>query len=165
MKALSSFHWLDQGRNRDSQNQKIELNKDSKRKEKKVQIKIEEGNRTLRSPRVWDYKLYHFVKTTLEGPAGRGGLPQRFSGKEFTAEGRPRFDPLGQEDPLEEAHGNHSSTLVWRIPWTEWGVWQATAHGVTKRQTWRENCWAWAHTCRKRRQRPGLGSDRMATMP
>ena len=26
---------------------------------------------------------------------------------------------LGQEDPLEEGTGTHSSVLVWVIPWTE----------------------------------------------
>ena len=26
---------------------------------------------------------------------------------------------LGQEDPLEKEMETHSSTLVWRIPWTE----------------------------------------------
>ena len=26
---------------------------------------------------------------------------------------------LGQEDPLEEEMATHSSSLVWRIPWTE----------------------------------------------
>ena len=26
---------------------------------------------------------------------------------------------LDQEDPLEEAMATHSSTLAWRIPWTE----------------------------------------------
>ena len=26
---------------------------------------------------------------------------------------------LGQEDPLEEGTAIHSSTLAWRIPWTE----------------------------------------------
>ena len=26
---------------------------------------------------------------------------------------------LGQEDPLEEGKATHSSTLAWRIPWTE----------------------------------------------
>ena len=26
---------------------------------------------------------------------------------------------LGQEDPLEKAVAPHSSTLVWKIPWTE----------------------------------------------
>ena len=27
--------------------------------------------------------------------------------------------PLGREDPLEEGMATHSSTLAWRIPWTE----------------------------------------------
>ena len=26
---------------------------------------------------------------------------------------------LGQEDPLEEETGTHSSILAWEIPWTE----------------------------------------------
>ena len=26
---------------------------------------------------------------------------------------------LGQEDPLEEGMGTHSSILAWEIPWTE----------------------------------------------
>ena len=27
--------------------------------------------------------------------------------------------PLGQEDPLEKEMAIHSSTLAWKIPWTE----------------------------------------------
>ena len=27
--------------------------------------------------------------------------------------------PLGQEDPLKEEMGTHSSILAWEIPWTE----------------------------------------------
>ena len=27
--------------------------------------------------------------------------------------------PLGQEDALEEGMATHSSSLAWRIPWTE----------------------------------------------
>ena len=27
---------------------------------------------------------------------------------------------LGQEDPLEKEMATHSSTLAWRIPWTEY---------------------------------------------
>ena len=26
---------------------------------------------------------------------------------------------LGQEDPLEEEMATHSSTIAWKIPWTE----------------------------------------------
>jgi len=29
---------------------------------------------------------------------------------------------LGQEDPLEKGMATHSSTLAWRIPWTDPGV-------------------------------------------
>ena len=32
-------------------------------------------------------------------------------------ETRVRF--LGQEDPLEKEMASHSSTLAWKIPWTE----------------------------------------------
>ena len=40
---------------------------------------------------------------------------------------------LGWEDPLEKAMAPHSSTLAWRIPWTE-GPW-TTVHGVAQSQT------------------------------
>ena len=30
-----------------------------------------------------------------------------------------RVRSLGREDPLEEGMATHSSTLAWRIPWTE----------------------------------------------
>ena len=30
-----------------------------------------------------------------------------------------RVQSLGQEDPLEKEMAPHSSTLAWRIPWTE----------------------------------------------
>ena len=29
------------------------------------------------------------------------------------------FQSLGWEDPLEEEMDTHSSTLAWKIPWTE----------------------------------------------
>ena len=38
---------------------------------------------------------------------------------------------LGQEDPLEREMAIHSSTLAWRIPWTE----EPTVYGATKSQT------------------------------
>ena len=40
---------------------------------------------------------------------------------------------LGQEDPLEKETATHSSSLTWRIPWTE-ESWWAIVHGVA------ENC-------------------------
>ena len=30
-----------------------------------------------------------------------------------------RVQSLGQEDPLENEMATHSSTLAWKIPWTE----------------------------------------------
>ena len=30
-----------------------------------------------------------------------------------------RVQSLGQEDPLEKEMATHSTTLAWRIPWTE----------------------------------------------
>ena len=30
-----------------------------------------------------------------------------------------RVRPLGQEDPLEKEMALHSSTIAWKIPWTE----------------------------------------------
>ena len=33
---------------------------------------------------------------------------------------------LGLEDPLEKGMATHSSTLAWRIPWTETGGLQST---------------------------------------
>ena len=32
---------------------------------------------------------------------------------------RCRFDPLGQEDPLEEGMAAHFSLLAWEIQWAE----------------------------------------------
>ena len=51
---------------------------------------------------------------------------------------------LDQEDPLEEEMATHSSTLAWKIPWTEEPDWlqsmglQRVGHN-----------WAWAHTWRE----------------
>ena len=32
---------------------------------------------------------------------------------------RHGFDPLGQEDPLEEGTATHCSLLAWEVPWAE----------------------------------------------
>ena len=40
---------------------------------------------------------------------------------------------LGREDPLEKEMATHSSTLAWRIPWTE--ELGRLVHGVAKSQT------------------------------
>ena len=50
--------------------------------------------------------------------------------KNLPAMQETRIQSLGWEDPLEKGMATHSSTLAWRIPWTE-----ATVHGVSKSQT------------------------------
>ena len=49
-----------------------------------------------------------------------------------------RFQPLGQEDTLEEEMTAHSSILAWKIPWTEepgsyspWGLKESDVTEVT----------------------------------
>ena len=42
---------------------------------------------------------------------------------------------LGWEDPLEKEMATHSSTLVWKIPWTEEPGRLHTVHGVSKSWT------------------------------
>ena len=43
---------------------------------------------------------------------------------------------LDWEDPLEEGLATYSSSLAWRIPWTEEpGGWQATVHGISESDT------------------------------
>ena len=39
--------------------------------------------------------------------------------KRLTAMRETRVGFLGQEDPLEKEMAIHSSTLAWKIPWTE----------------------------------------------
>ena len=39
--------------------------------------------------------------------------------KNLPAEWETQIRSLGQEDPLEKGRAVNSSTLAWRIPWTE----------------------------------------------
>ena len=39
--------------------------------------------------------------------------------KHLPAMQETQVQSLGQEDPLEKEMATHSSTLAWRIPWTE----------------------------------------------
>ena len=39
--------------------------------------------------------------------------------KRLPAMWKTRVQSLGWEDPLEKEMANHSSTLAWKIPWTE----------------------------------------------
>ena len=42
-----------------------------------------------------------------------------FTVKRLSTMWETRVRPLGQEDPLEKEMAIHSSTLAWKIPWTE----------------------------------------------
>ena len=47
------------------------------------------------------------------------GFPGGSVVKNLPAMQETRVRSLGWEDPLEEGKATHSSTLAWRIPWTE----------------------------------------------
>ena len=47
------------------------------------------------------------------------GFPGGSAVKKLPATQRMQVHYLGQEEPLEEGMGTHSSILAWRIPWTE----------------------------------------------
>ena len=46
-----------------------------------------------------------------------------------------RVQSLGREDPLEKETSIHSSTISWKIPWTEEPGRLHVVHGVTKSRT------------------------------
>ena len=43
--------------------------------------------------------------------------------KKLPAVQETQVQSLGQEDPLEKGRATHTSTLAWRIPWTEVSGW------------------------------------------
>ena len=47
------------------------------------------------------------------------GLPYSLDGKVSATMQEIRVQSLGREDLLEKEMATHSSTLAWRIPWTE----------------------------------------------
>ena len=54
--------------------------------------------------------------------------------KRLPAVRETQVQSLGWEDPLEKEMATHSSTLAWKIPWTE-EPGRLQSHGVTKSQT------------------------------
>ena len=46
-----------------------------------------------------------------------------------------RVQSLGRENPLEKEVATHSSTIAWKIPWTEEPSRLLVAHGVAKSRT------------------------------
>ena len=65
-----------------------------------------------------------------------GGLFTRWHhGKEAACQGwRRESQSLGRDGPLEEETATHSSTLAWKVSWTEEPGWTAV-QGVTKSRT------------------------------
>ena len=53
-----------------------------------------------------------YITTYTQGAPGRKGLPVQELQETW-------FQPLGQEDPLEEEMAIHFSILAWKIPWIE----------------------------------------------
>ena len=47
------------------------------------------------------------------------GLPWWLDAKVSAPMQETQVQSLGQEDPLEKEMATHSSTLAWKIPWTE----------------------------------------------
>ena len=55
---------------------------------------------------------------TNDGPKKRTSLVAQ-TVKRLPTVRETQVQSLGQEDPLEKARATHSSTLAWKIPWTE----------------------------------------------
>ena len=77
-------------------------------------------------------------KQALSKDSGAGDLFRRAAlvaqmVKNLPAMRETQVRSLGQEDTLEKGMATHSSTLAWRVSWTE-EPWRATVHGVTKSQ-------------------------------
>ena len=53
--------------------------------------------------------------------------------KNLPAMQETRVRSLGREDPLEKGMATHSSSLAWRIPWTEKPGWGHKVLDMTKR--------------------------------
>ena len=53
--------------------------------------------------------------------------------KNLAAVQETQVPSLGQEDPLEKGMETHSSTLAWRIPWTEEPAGLQSAKSWTRR--------------------------------
>ena len=55
--------------------------------------------------------------------------------KHLSAVQETQVQPLSEEDPLEKETATHSSTLVWKFPWTEKPGRLHRVHWVSKSQT------------------------------
>ena len=81
----------------------------------------------------WDHIEFTCISLTY------WGFPGGSDGKESTCNADDKGDrvwSLGGEDPLEKEMATHSSTLAWKILWTEEPGGLQSIHGVAKSQTW-----------------------------
>ena len=83
--------------------------------------KLHYNNKKMRKPRasLWEHTVLWYFSALV---AAICGCPGDASGKKPTCQSRrheTRIPSLCQEDPLEEGVATLSSTLAWRIPWTE----------------------------------------------
>ena len=67
--------------------------------------------------RVLEWVAISFSRATSR-PRDRTQIPPALQADSLLSE-PPRVQSLGREDPLEKEMATHSSTLVWKIPWTE----------------------------------------------
>ena len=76
--------------------------------------------------------LLYFCIPSL--PCGASLVTQRI--KRLPAMRETRVRSLGWEDPLEKEMAIHSSTLAWRIPWTEEPGWLQSTGSQRVRHDW-----------------------------
>ena len=69
------------------------------------------------SPVVSPHRVSHVTSLGLDLSYKSSLVAQRV--KNLPAVQQIRVQSLGQEDPLEKEMATHSSTLAWRMPWTE----------------------------------------------
>ena len=65
------------------------------------------------------YNYLHNIYIVLGISNLETGFPGGSDGKCLPAMRKTRVQFLCQEDPLEKEMATHSSTLAWKIPWTE----------------------------------------------
>ena len=63
--------------------------------------------------------IHHFISDFLEHSLSLWASLVAQTVKRLPAMRETRVRFLGQEDPLEKEMAIHSSTLAWKIPWTE----------------------------------------------
>ena len=77
---------------------------------------------TLNTDKYQTMTMFSHLTKTLSCPVAAASSvcsPGGSDGKEPACNVGDQVQSLGREDPLEKGMATHSSTLAWRIPWTE----------------------------------------------